>query len=250
MPLSHLPSYYLLLCSVRNFTALARTVASNWRSIDSVTLGYCKSVAQVLKERHAELIRAKGELQKEQKQSKHGEEKTTPPAGVSKEDDEEEAEKGTGLHSPNREEASLIQLRHLNVITPRASMCEEDAVAIVNQENNLFEQNQLTVDYASMPPPPIVTSLMSSLNHPMAGEDTQDLSIHDDMLWQLEERNPIGTMLRASTNDAIPYEQLMSAGPIDWWENMNINCMDDANTVNITDGEVYRMWGGGFLNDE
>ena len=204
----------------------------------------------MIKERHAELIRAKGELQQEQsqKQSKHGEKKTNPPAGVSKEDDEKEAENGSGLHSPNREEASSVRLGQLNVITPRASMCEEDAVAIVNQENNSFEQHQRTVDYASMPPPPIVTSLMSSLNHPMTGEDTQDLSIHDDMLWQLEERNPIGAMLRASTNDMIPHEQLMSAAPIDWWE--NFDGMANGYTVNITDVEVYRMWGGELLNDE
>jgi hypothetical protein len=42
--------------TVRNFKALAQTVASNWRSVDTVTLSYCKSVAQVLKERHAELV--------------------------------------------------------------------------------------------------------------------------------------------------------------------------------------------------
>ena len=41
--------------TVRNFTALARAVAFNWRLVDTVTLSYCKSVAQVIKERHAEL---------------------------------------------------------------------------------------------------------------------------------------------------------------------------------------------------
>lgn len=40
---------------LRNFEKLAQTVASNWKVIDTDTLNYCKSVAQLIKERHTEL---------------------------------------------------------------------------------------------------------------------------------------------------------------------------------------------------
>jgi hypothetical protein len=43
---------------------LAQTVALNWRSVDEVTLSYCKSVARIVKEWHeSELTQANGGLQ-------------------------------------------------------------------------------------------------------------------------------------------------------------------------------------------
>ncbi len=43
--------------TVRNFEKLAQTVASNWKVIDTDTLNYCKTVAQLIKERHTELTK-------------------------------------------------------------------------------------------------------------------------------------------------------------------------------------------------
>ena len=70
--------FYIMLLpkfipTVRNFTALARTVASNWRVVDAITLSYCNSVAKVLKERHVELVnkfRLLPQYPKEQQQKK------------------------------------------------------------------------------------------------------------------------------------------------------------------------------------
>ena len=54
---------------VQNFTALARTVASNWRVVDATTVSYCKSVAQLLKERHVELTKGGRSMKKTKKES-------------------------------------------------------------------------------------------------------------------------------------------------------------------------------------
>ena len=44
--------------SVQNFAELAKTVAVSWRVVDTDTLSYCQAVAQIIKERHAELTKA------------------------------------------------------------------------------------------------------------------------------------------------------------------------------------------------
>lgn len=65
---------------MQNFVSLAQTVAENWRVVDTITLNYCKTVAQIIKERHTELTKGGEEdeiLQHSKQQRKTKKSRTT-----------------------------------------------------------------------------------------------------------------------------------------------------------------------------
>ena len=80
LTLTYVTAFYILLLTVQNFVSLAQTVAENWRVVDTITLNYCKTVAQIIKERHTELTKGGEEdeiLQHSKQQRKTKKSRTT-----------------------------------------------------------------------------------------------------------------------------------------------------------------------------
>ncbi|KAL3760224.1 hypothetical protein ACHAWU_001734 [Discostella pseudostelligera] len=88
---------------LRNFEKLAQTVATNWRAIDPVTLNFCKSVAQIVKERHTELTKVLGLAPTSTRKSKMNHAKKN--------------RKGTSLNDASIKSDALTNLRQSSACT-------------------------------------------------------------------------------------------------------------------------------------
>lgn len=121
-------------------------MASNWRTLDDVTLSYCRSVAQILKERHAELLsHTCGGLQLN-KQAKQREmtTKTSSLAGARKFILLEEKEESTpGLYSPCSSPATL-DIQYPTLVSPGAKSAHEGVTTSCGQQRSLVDHNMMS----------------------------------------------------------------------------------------------------------
>ena len=229
---------------MRNFKALAQTVASNWRLVDSVTLSYCKSVAEIIKVRHAELTRGASQegLQQNKKmkkmQSKMMTAKKAPasagPMALSS-FLEEEAQEGPPCNSPPssktntagmgsimnstsynshgttqlEEETNYVQeVRASKVITPLANIFDQVEDTIVGQQPDMVHHHTEITSSS------VLTSLMSAVD---PSEDITGLNIHDMVFVQLDGRKTNNAILSAS-NYMFPILEQSMMGMEDFYD--------------------------------
>ena len=178
-------------------------MASNWRTIDEVTLSYCKSVALLIKERHAELLsQSCGGLQ--QKIQPNQEEKTTKapsPTGVvneeevaNEDDEEEENEEENEERRPDR----TPQFSDVLMLMPNVPA----AVSPSSSAPAIFHENAVHQDYWNGTTHDSDVSL---------GEQLSEQSAHDDGVVQHENCHDL--LLHQSMNDPLPLEQVVH----NWW---------------------------------
>jgi hypothetical protein len=216
-------------------------VASNWRDVDAITLSYCNSVAQVIKERHAELANKlrlglppqypKEEQKK--KSMKPGAVMTTitPLAGVKATSSCQQ--KPPPPPPPPQNFNSSSSTSNLNqklsvdegrraTTRPGSSYIHENmerASATVTPLANIFDE---------------VASFNQEYCHGASNEGHQNISSMLTLMNPTEERT---TSLHVH-----------DINPTLYWEKFTTPAPDDEDVVDITDHEVHEMWG--LANDE
>jgi hypothetical protein len=147
--------YYTYLITVRNFTTLAQTVASNWRVVDAITLSYCKLVAQLLKERHAELTQDSKGLRKMTKKkitSSAAEERTVLSISLTEEESIPYRHNPCSTSPFNKDSTTLDGPMPCSAVTPVASLPTvfHDNSMVYHPQECAFVQRELNCPRASM----------------------------------------------------------------------------------------------------
>jgi hypothetical protein len=182
-------------------------VASNWRAIDEVTFSYCNSVAQLIKERHAELLSQAcggGGLQQKKQPKQEGKMTKAPsPTGAVSEDEEleeleeeEEEERSpdrTPQFSENTITAADMLVRLSNI--PAAVTPTSSAPRIFHE--NAVHQYYWNGQHGSMS--------TNDSNVTLEGERSSEQSAHDGIV-QLENCHDL--LLHQWLNDPLPLEEV------------------------------------------
>lgn len=219
---------------MRNFTTLARTVAQNWRVVDDITLSYCKSVAQIIKERHVELVNhVRSEPPHlEQMQQKEKQElrlvRTAPLVGAAANtscgqrhqsfvDHAIKTSMTISTTSSASMPSSLNQLAAVETrITRRHSIHDvERASATVTPLSKIFDEVTTHVNY----------------EHDDYLDASNDGRLNRLPLMSAQHKNPTEEYTIRNVYDMFPPD----------WE--DFNPAPDIDDVNITDREVHEMWG-------
>ena len=202
-------------CASAKLQSTGPNCGIKWRLVNSVTLSYCKSVAEIIKVRHAEFTRGAPQegLQQNKKMKKMQSKMMTTKKAPSSAGPmtfssflEEEAQEGPPCNSPPsskntagkgsimnsssynshgttqlEEETNYVQeVRASKVITPLANIFDKVADTIVGQQPDMVHH------HAEITSSPILTSLMSAVD---LSEDTTGLNIHDMVFVQLDGRS-------------------------------------------------------------
>ena len=209
----------ILYDTVRNFEKLAQTVATNWRAIDPVTLNFCKSVAQIVKERHTELTKVLG--------------LAPTPTRKSKMNNAKKNRKGTSLNDAsikcnavkNLHQSSACTSPVPSIITTNHAITADTSVIRKGEEaNRLWDESafwpQFVDEITSMP---IISDTNMNCN-----EQTKNLFLND--FAHLDEIPSVLSSHANATNVVSPLNLPMPT--FDMWKN-------DIDSISVGDFSLF-----------
>ena len=258
--------------TVRNFTALAQTVASNWRVVDADTLSYCNSVAKLLKKRHAELVKTirsglppqyPKEKQQQQQQQQHQHQRKKKKLTKSTTITAAAVAKTTTPMAGAKTNASWQQLQ-LQQQQQQPWSFDDDTktsmpTAAINTSAWVSNLNQLSVDGGRRATTRLGSSYIHENMERASATVTPLGNIFDEVArFNQEYRHGASnegghqntssmlTLMYPTEERKSPHDHDMH--PPSYWEKFTNPAPDDEDVVDISNREVHEMWG--IVNDE